>query len=72
MISDKFCAAKWNEFSINLQQLTTRACHLAETITFNIDDYKNNHLHFFDNPKLDKIRNEMLNNEEPSACDYCW
>ena len=72
MISDKFCAAKWNEFSINLQQLTTRVCHLSETITFNIDDYKNNHLYFFDNPKLDKIRNEMLNNREPSACDYCW
>lgn len=72
MISDKFCAAKWNEFSINLQQLTTRVCHLADTIRFKLDDYRDNHLYFFDNPELDKVRNEMLNNEEPHACNYCW
>ena len=72
MISDKFCAAKWNEFSINLQQLTTRVCHLADTIRFNIDDYRNNHLYFFDNSELNRNKNDMLNNLEPSACNYCW
>ena len=72
MLSEKFCAAKWNEFSINLQQLTTRVCHLADTIRFTLEDYRNNPLYFFDNYILDRIRNEMLNNEEPSACNYCW
>lgn len=72
MISDKFCAAKWNEFSINLQQLSTRVCHLSKAIRFTIEDYRENYLYFFHNQELNQIRNEMLDNKEPQTCNYCW
>lgn len=72
MISEKFCAAKWNEFSINLQQLTIRSCHLADTIRLKLSDYRDNPLLFFNNPEFESIKKRMLNNEEPEACNYCW
>ena len=72
MLSDKFCAAKWNEFSINLQQLTIRSCHLTDTIKFNLEDYRKDYLYFFNSPEFEKIKQQMMDNLEPSACDYCW
>ena len=72
MLSEKFCGAKWNEFSINLQQLTIRSCHLTDTIRFKLEDYRKDHLYFFNHPEFEEIKQQMMNNLEPSACNYCW
>lgn len=71
-ISPTFCAAKWNQVTLHLQNGHTHSCHHPGTHKVPLEELKDNPsaLHNTNYKKLQ--RKLMLNGERPSECDYCW
>lgn len=71
-ISPSFCAAKWYNSSIWLNNGRTASCHhpIAHSIPLDKLDTNFKHLHNTDIKK--QARKEMLSGERPSECGYCW
>lgn len=71
-ISPSFCAAKWKQVTIHLQNGHTHSCHHPNTHLIPLEEIKVNPtaLH---NTKFKKLqRKMMLEGVRPSECDYCW
>jgi organic radical activating enzyme len=67
-----FCLAKWTQVTMHLHNGTTHSCHHPEPHKVSLEELSRNPtaLH---NSKVKKIaRKEMLENERPSECSYCW
>ena len=67
-----FCAAKWTQVTIHLQNGETHSCHHPATHKIPLQELKRNPsaLH---NTKFKKAqRKKMLEGKRPSECSYCW
>lgn len=71
-VSPTFCAAKWKQVTIHLQNGHTHSCHHPQTHKIPVEELKVNSsaLHNTNYKKLQ--RKAMLEGERPSECDYCW
>ncbi|MFA6237155.1 MAG: twitch domain-containing radical SAM protein [Bacteriovorax sp.] len=71
-IGPGFCSAKWLQSTLHLEIGETHSCHHPKrhAVDFELLDANPGRLH---NTLLkSKLRNEMLNGEKPSECEYCW
>lgn len=67
-----FCLAKWTQVTMHLHNGTTHSCHHPEPHKVGLGEISRNptSLH---NSKVKKLaRKEMLQNNRPSECQYCW
>lgn len=71
-ISASFCAAKWLQVTIYLQNGVNHSCHHPVTHQIPLEKL-NSDLGAFHNTdyKIEK-RQQMLKGERPSECSYCW
>lgn len=69
-ISPSFCAAKWLNTSIWLNNGKTSSCHLppAHKIDLNKNDPRSLH----NTTVKEEERNQMLKGERPEGCSLCW
>jgi organic radical activating enzyme len=72
IVGKGFCLAKWTQVTMHLHNGTTHSCHHPEPHKVGLEEINRNPtaLH---NSKIKKLaRKEMLNDERPSECQYCW
>jgi len=71
-ISPSFCAAKWYNASIWLNNGMTTSCHHPPAHKIPLEELKKSAkaLHNTEYKKL--VRKEMLDGVRPKECDYCW
>ena len=76
-ISSSFCAAKWYNSTIWLNNGSTTSCHhppahsiLNDRVT--LDDLKKNPSLLHNTTTKKQARKEMLEGKRPSECEYCW
>jgi hypothetical protein len=71
-ISPSFCAAKWKQVTIHLQNGHTHSCHHPTTHKIPVEELRVNPsaLHNTSYKKLQ--RKDMLEGIRPAECDYCW
>jgi organic radical activating enzyme len=67
-----FCLAKWTQLTLHLGTGLVHSCHHPVPHKIPLDELKNNPMALFNTSHLKTRRKEMLNNEKPSECDYCW
>lgn len=71
-VSSSFCAAKWQQVTMHLQNGHTHSCHHPRTHVIPLDELRINSkaLH---NTQYKKVqRKQMLEGRRPAECDYCW
>lgn len=71
-ISPSFCAAKWLQVTIYLQNGVNHSCHHPDTHKIPLDLVKKDVGVFHNTPLKKQARAEMLAGERPSECSYCW
>jgi len=67
-----FCLAKFRQVTMHLGTGMTHSCHHPAPHKIPLDELKDNPSALFNTKQLKKARTQMLNNERPSECDYCW
>jgi len=71
-IEHSFCAAKWLQVTIYLQNGVNHSCHHPNTHRIPLDEVKND-LSVFHNTQFKKDqRKMMLEGQRPPECVYCW
>ena len=71
-ISPSFCAAKWKQVTIHLQNGHTHSCHHPNTHLIPIEEIKVNPTALHNTEFKKQQRKMMLEGVRPSECDYCW
>ena len=71
-ISPSFCAAKWKQVTIHLQNGHTHSCHHPATHLVPLDEIKKNPTALHNTEFKKQQRKMMLEGVRPSECDYCW
>jgi organic radical activating enzyme len=71
-ISPSFCAAKWKQVTMHLQNGMNHSCHHPKTHVVPLSEIRVNPtaLHNSEFKKLQ--RKKMLEGVRPEECDYCW
>lgn len=67
-----FCMAKFKQVTMHLGTGMTHACHHPSPHKIPLKEIENNPAALFNTSVLKQARKEMLNDEKPSECDYCW
>lgn len=67
-----FCLAKWKQVTLHLGTGQLHSCHHPVPHTIPLSELKNNPMALTNTNALKESRRQMLNNEKPSECDYCW
>lgn len=67
-----FCLAKWHHVTLYLQSGETHSCYHPRPHHIPLEEIAVNPsaLHNTEHKKLE--RNQMLNGEKPTGCQYCW
>ena len=71
-VSGSFCAAKWKQVTIHLQNGHTHSCHHPKTHVVPLDEVANNPSALHNTNYKKEQRKMMLEGSRPSECDYCW
>ena len=71
-ISNSFCAAKWKQVTIHLQNGHTHSCHHPGTHQVPIEELKNNPSALHNTNFKKELRKMMLEGKRPDECGYCW
>jgi organic radical activating enzyme len=71
-ISPSFCAAKWKQVTIHLQNGHTHSCHHPNTHLIPIEEIKVNPTALHNTQFKKQQRRMMLEGVRPTECDYCW
>ena len=71
-ISPSFCAAKWKQVTIHLQNGHTHSCHHPNTHLIPIEEIKTNPTALHNTTFKKMQRKMMLEGVRPSECEYCW
>jgi organic radical activating enzyme len=71
-ISPSFCAAKWGQLTLYLQNGFNHSCHHPSPHKIPLNEVKVNHKALHNTQFKKKQMNMMLNGERPKECDYCW
>jgi len=71
-VSSCFCAAKWLQVTLRLQNGHNHSCHHPKTHKTPLSEIKKDFsaLHNTKHKKLN--RKKMLSGERPTECSYCW
>lgn len=67
-----FCLAKFTQTTLHLGTGMTHACHHPIPHKIPLEEIQSDPAALFNTKHLKHARKEMLNNERPSECDYCW
>lgn len=71
-ISPSFCAAKWKQVTIHLQNGHTHSCHHPRTHLVPIEEIKKDPSALHNTYYKKMQRKMMLEGDRPAECDYCW
>jgi organic radical activating enzyme len=71
-ISPTFCAAKWKQVTIHLQNGHTHSCHHPSTKQVPLAELEGNPSALHNTKHKKQMRQMMLNGQRPDECDYCW
>jgi len=71
-ISDSFCAAKWKQVTIHLQNGQTHSCHHPVPHKIPVEELLGNPGALHNTNHKKEQRKMMLEGKRPSECDYCW
>ena len=71
-ISSSFCAAKWYNATIWLGSGMTTSCHHPLPHKVSVQEVEANFKALHNTNQKKKERQQMLDGERPSGCDYCW
>lgn len=71
-ISPSFCAAKWLQVTIHLQNGFNHSCHHPGTHQASLQEIMINPGAIHNTNYKKKLRKQMLEGKRPSECDYCW
>jgi len=71
-ISSSFCAAKWYNATIWLGSGMTTSCHHPLPHKVSVEEVEANFKALHNTNQKKKERQQMLDGERPSGCDYCW
>lgn len=71
-VSNSFCAAKWKQVTMHLQNGHTHSCHHPKTHHVPVEEIKRNPTALHNSEYKKQQRKLMLEGERPSECDYCW
>jgi organic radical activating enzyme len=71
-ISPSFCAAKWKQVTMHLQNGHTHSCHHPKTHKVPVEELAFNPSALHNTNFKKEQRQMMLDGERPSECDYCW
>lgn len=66
------CLAKFKQVTLHLGTGMTHACHHPAPHKIPLNEIQQNPHALFNTKHLKRARTQMLNNERPSECDYCW
>ena len=67
-----FCLAKFKQVTMHLGTGMTHACHHPVPHKIPLKEIEENPAALFNTKHLKTARKQMLNDEKPSECDYCW
>lgn len=67
-----FCLAKFTQVTLHLGTGLVHSCHHPKAHKIPLEELKDNPKALFNTSILKAARQEMLNNEKPEECDYCW
>jgi len=67
-----FCLAKFTQVTMHLGTGHIHSCHHPRMHKISLDEIQNDHRALFNTQHLKYARKQMLNNEKPPECDYCW
>ncbi len=71
-VSSSFCAAKWKQVTMHLQNGHTHSCHHPKTHHVPLEEIRRNPTALHNSEYKKQQRKLMLEGERPSECDYCW
>jgi hypothetical protein len=71
-VSPTFCAAKWKQVTIHLQNGMTHSCHHPGTHKVPLAELAANPSALHNTQFKKEQRKLMLEGKRPSECDYCW
>ena len=71
-ISGSFCAAKWKQVTIHLQNGHTHSCHHPMTHKVPIEELEENPGALHNTSFKKAMRRQMLEGVRPPECGYCW
>ena len=67
-----FCLAKWTQVTMHLGNGLTHSCHHPGAHKIPLEEIKVNPSALHNTNYKKERRKEMLNNERPKECDFCW
>jgi len=67
-----FCLAKWTQVTIHLGSGINHSCHHVRAHKIDINELAKNPNALHNTGFKKDVRKQMLNNERPGECDYCW
>ena len=67
-----FCLAKWTQVTMHLGNGLTHSCHHPGAHKIPLEEIKKNPSALHNTQFKKERRKEMLNNERPKECDFCW
>jgi len=71
-ISPTFCASKWFDAVIFLNEGRTKSCHHTPAHPIDSVEVKFNPMALHNTKEKKEQRRQMLAGEKPEACQYCW
>lgn len=67
-----FCLAKFKQVTLHLGTGMAHSCHHPTPHKIPLSEIEHNPMALFNSSVLKTARTQMLNNEKPAECDYCW
>ena len=67
-----FCLAKWTQVTMHLGTGLTQSCHHVKAHPIDVNYLETNPSVLHNTGFKKNIRKQMLNNERPQECNYCW
>lgn len=71
-VSPTFCLAKWHHTTIYLQTGETHSCYHPRPHKIPLEGLEDNPSLLHNTPQKKAERQQMINGEKPSGCQYCW
>ena len=71
-VSTSFCAAKWKQVTMHLQNGHTHSCHHVKTHKVPLEELAFNPSALHNTNFKKEQRQMMLDGDRPDECDYCW
>ena len=71
-ISPSFCAAKWQQVTLHLQNGHTHSCHHPQTHKMPLEEIEKDPSALHNTEYKKQQRKLMLEGKRPEECSYCW